>query len=81
MSESPRLSRRRLHREDADEFDFTDGESDFEEDDPCRTETHTEVVSTPRGVTKFYRHRHKMIEIKPLSEEQVKSDSRYHLRT
>jgi len=78
MSES-RLSRRRLLREDADEFDFTDGESDFEEDDPCRTETHTEVVTTPRGMTKVYHHRLKKIEIKPLSEEQMKSDPRYHL--
>ena len=80
MSES-RPARRRLHDPRKAPFDFSDGESDFAEDDPSRTETHTEVVSTPRGVTKFYRHRHKMIEIKPLSEEQVKSDSRYHLRT
>ena len=81
MSES-RPARRRLHtREDEYAFEEGESESDFEQDDPCRTETHTEVVSTPRGVTKFYRHRHKMIEIKPLSEEQVKSDSRYHLRT
>ena len=78
MSES-RPARRRLH-DPRDPFDFSDGESDFAEDDPSRTETHTEVVTTPRGVTKFYRHRHKMIEIKPLSEELVKSDPRYHLR-
>ena len=80
MSES-RPARRRLHtREDEYAFEEGESESDFEQDDPCRTETHTEVVSTPRGVTKFYRHRHKMIEIKPLSEELVKSDPRYHLR-
>jgi hypothetical protein len=78
MSES-RLSRRGLHPRE-DEYEFSDGESDFEQDDPCRTATHTEVVSTPRGVTKVFHHRLKKIEIKPLSEEQMKSDQRYHLR-
>jgi len=76
MSES-RLSRRRLHRED--EYTFSEGESDFERDDPSRTTTHTEVVSTPQGGRKFFHHRHKKIEIKPLTEEQI-SDPRYHLQ-
>jgi hypothetical protein len=67
MSES-RLSRRRLLDPREDEYDFSAWESDFDQDDPCRTET------------TVYRHRRKMIEIKPVSEEQVKSDSRYHLR-
>ena len=80
MSES-RPARRRLHpREDEYAFEEGESESDFEQDDPCRTETHTEVVSTPRGVTKVFHHRLKKIEIKPLSEEQMKSDPRYHLR-
>ena len=65
MSES-RLSRRRLLDPREDEYDFSAGESD--QDAPCRTET------------TVYRHRRKMIEIKPLSEEQIKSDPRYHLR-
>ena len=58
------MSRRRLLDPREDEYDFSAWESDFDQDDPCRTET------------TVYRQAYK-----PVSEEQVKSDSRYHLRT
>jgi hypothetical protein len=77
MSES-RLSRKRLDLDD--EYRYTDDESDFESEDPSRTTTQTQVLSTPQGGRKFFLHRNKRIEIKPLTEEQVKSDQRYHLR-
>jgi hypothetical protein len=79
ISES-RLSHRPRHLDQEDAYTFTDGESDFEREDPSRTTTQTEVVSTPQGGRKFFHHRNKKIEIKPLTEEQIKSDQRYHLR-
>jgi hypothetical protein len=77
MSES-RLSRKRLDLEDG--YKFTVDESDFDSEDPSRTTTQTQIVSTPQGGRKFFHHRNKRIEIKPLTEEQMKSDQRYHLR-
>ncbi|MFN9909847.1 MAG: hypothetical protein ACK56F_27635, partial [bacterium] len=64
LSESRLLSRRRLLDPREDEYDFSAWESDFDQDDPCRTETTVDLQA-----------------YQPASEEQVKSDLRYHLRT
>jgi hypothetical protein len=60
-----------------DEYRFSEDDEDFESDDPSREST--PVTDNPRG-GRFFVHRKKRIELKPLSEDQVKSDQRYHMR-
>jgi hypothetical protein len=53
-----------------------DDDNDFESDIPsCNS-----IPSNKEGRT-YIIHRNKRIELKPLTEEEVKSDQRYHLRT
>jgi hypothetical protein len=69
MSESNRLF-------DSYRISDDDDDDDIESDIPSRGS-----IPFNKGGRSYVIHRNKRIELKPLTEEEVKSDQRYHLRT